>query len=106
MTEEPLDGTADPLATPTATTQLSVNVQFDTPDAGDVANGEQALRAIPGVRSAATTSLALGGVSVMRVTYDGDVAGLRAALEGRGWQVQEGPGTLRIRRAGRTPAGQ
>lgn len=106
LTEEPVDGMIDPLATPAPATQVSVNVQFDTPDAADVANGELALRAIPGVRSAATTSLALGGVSVMRVTFDGDVATLRAALEGRGWQVQEGPGTLRIRRAGRSPAGQ
>ena len=36
----------------------------------------------------------------MRVGYDGAIGGLRAALEARGWQVQEGPGVLRIRRAG------
>ncbi len=77
----------------------TVQIQFDTPSAGAVTAAEGALRAIPGVRSAATTSMALGGVSVMRVLYDGDVAALRVALEARGWTVQEGGGTLRIRRA-------
>ena len=63
--------------------------------------------AVPGVSSASTTSLALGGVSLMRVTYNGSQAGLRAALEARGWQVQEGAGVLRIRRgAAAPPAGQ
>ncbi len=82
----------------------SVQVQFDTPNAGSVNAGEAALRGIPGVRSAVTTSLALGGVSVMRVTFDGDAALLAAALEARGWSVSEGGGTLRIRRATTPPA--
>jgi len=82
----------------------TVQIQFDTPSAGAVNAGEGALRAIPGVGSAVTTSLALGGVSVMRVAYEGDVAGLRAALEARGWSVQDAGGTLRIRRAAAPPA--
>jgi hypothetical protein len=61
---------------------------------------EANVRAIPGVQSAITTSLALGGVSVMRVAYEGDPAALRAALEARGWTVSEAGGALRIRRAG------
>lgn len=76
----------------------SVSIQFDTPDAGAVGATEASLRSVPGVRAAATTSLALGGVSVMRVLIDGDVAGLRAGLASRGWQVEEAGGTLRIRR--------
>ena len=36
----------------------------------------------------------------MRVSYDGQIASLHAQLEARGWSVQEGPGVLRIRRAG------
>jgi hypothetical protein len=105
---------ATPTATPTAEPSTAaageaagggvVTIQFDTPNAGAVTAGEAALRSVPGVRSAATTSLALGGVSVMRVGFDGSLASLRAALEGRGWQVQEGPGTLRIRRAPSIPA--
>jgi len=76
----------------------AISIQFDSPAAAAVNAAEASLRGVPGVRSATTTSLALGGVSVMRVNYDGDVAALHAALEARGWQVQEGQGVLRIRR--------
>ena len=82
----------------------TVSVQFDTPGASAVAATEASLRSVPGVRSAVTSSLALGGVSVMRVMYDGDLATLRTALEARGWQVTEGQGALRIRRGGALPS--
>ncbi len=77
---------------------ISIIVQFDTPQATTVSSTESALRGIPGVRSAATTSLALGGVSLMRVTYDGDPEALKSALEARGYQVFGSGQTLRIRR--------
>ena len=97
------------IETPTLAPGASVfNVQFDTPDVNAVNAGEAALRAVPGVSAAQTASLALGGVSVMRVGYGGDLATLAAALQARGWQVQQGPGTLRIRRAAApspTPSG-
>lgn len=97
------------IETPTLAPGASVfNVQFDTPDVNAVNAGEAALRAVPGVSAAQTASLALGGVSVMRVGYGGDLAALAAALQARGWQVQQGPGTLRIRRAAApspTPSG-
>jgi hypothetical protein len=80
-----------------------IEVQFDTPDAAAVNAGEAALRAVPGVSSAITTSLAMGGVSVMRVTYAGDQGALAAQLQARGYQVQSGPGVLRIRRAASPP---
>jgi len=79
---------------------VAVSIQVDTPGAASVSATEAALRSIPGVRSALTTSLALGGVSVMRVNFDGDPAALRAALESRGWVVQGSGATLRIRRGG------
>ncbi len=95
----PVDETADAnTAVLTGGTGLSITVQFDTPAAAAVASTEAALRAIPGVRSAATTSLALGGVSLMRVAYDGDPAALKAALEARGYQVFGSGQTIRIRR--------
>ena len=75
-----------------------VTIQFDTPGASTVDTTEAAVRGIAGVRSAVTISLALGGVSVMRVAYDGDVAQLAAALESRGWQVMRGAGAIRIQR--------
>ncbi|WP_339826091.1 heavy-metal-associated domain-containing protein [uncultured Parasphingorhabdus sp.] len=87
-----------PGAGPAATT--SVSLQFDTPDVGAVGRGESSVRAIPGVASASTSSLALGGVSVMSVTYRGDIAALAQALRSQGWQVQQGAGTLRISRSG------
>jgi hypothetical protein len=88
-------GTADPLAPGAG---LPIIIQYDTPAAATVASTESVLRGILGVRSAATTSLALGGVSLMRITYDGDPEALKAALEARGYQVFGSGQTLRIRR--------
>lgn len=76
----------------------NLSVQFDTPSASAVEATERTLRGIAGVRSAVTTSLALGGISVMRVGYDGDVATLKAALEARGFVVTLGSGAIRIQR--------
>lgn len=99
-TEEEETATPTPTAGPTETGAASFTIQIDTPSASALTSGESAVRGVPGVRSANTTSLALGGISVMRVTYDGSISSLRAALEARGYQVQEGPGVLRIRRPG------
>ena len=98
-----LDGLLDDLATPALTS--AITVQFDTPDAGAVTGTEAAMRGIPGVSSAATTSLALGGVSLMNVGYEGLPDLFRTALEARGWQVFGTGTTLRIRRAPAAPAG-
>jgi hypothetical protein len=105
---EELEATAEETAT-LVTDSLGAgvatfNVQFDTPDVASVSAGEASLRGIAGVRSAQTASLALGGVSVMRVAFEGELAALAAALQARGWQVQQGPGTLRIRRGAPAPA--
>lgn len=91
----------DSAVPPPAASIASFNVQFDTPDAAAVAATERAVAGVAGVASATTTSLALGGTSIMRVTYRGDLTGLRAALQARGFTVQEGGGTLRISRGGR-----
>lgn len=88
-------GTVD--TTATANTQ-SFSVQYDTPDVASVSSMEASIRGIAGVKSASTGSLALGGVSVMRVSFTGDLAALKAALSARGFKVQEGGGTLRISR--------
>jgi len=59
------------------------------------------------VKSAATSSLALGGVSVMQVSFDGTADALKAALQARGYQVSGSGSTLRISRrgGGGNPAG-
>lgn len=74
------------------------SVQYETPDVASVGSMEAAIRGIAGVRSASTGSLALGGISIMRVAYAGDIASLKAALAARGFRVQEGGGALRISR--------
>lgn len=95
--EQPIEELTGP--TPAATTS-SFAIQFDTPDVGSVTQGEAALRSIPGVRSAATSSLALGGTSVMQVGFDGTIDALKAALQSRGYGVAVSGNTLRIRRQG------
>ncbi|OWK32737.1 hypothetical protein [Sphingomonas mucosissima] len=80
---------------------VTVSVQFDTPGVAAVTAGEAALRAVPGVSSATTSSLALGGLSVMTVGFAGPPEALKAALEARGWQVFGSGTTIRIRRAPR-----
>ncbi len=98
------EASATPTPAPEAPTTATFTVQFETPTAGSVTASEGSIRGVPGVRSAQTTSLALGGISVMRVSYDGSIDSLRSALEARGWSVQQGAGVLRVRRPGQ-PAG-
>lgn len=93
----------EPTDAPVAVTGTALTIQFDTPSVAALNSGESAVRGVPGVSSATTTSMALGGISLMRVTYEGSQGALTAALRARGWQVEEGPGVLRIRRGGGAP---
>jgi hypothetical protein len=70
--------------TPVPAQTVTVTVQVPTPNPEAVDRAEASIRGIPGVKSVVTTSLALGGTSVMRVTYQGDPAALNAALSARG----------------------
>lgn len=85
---------------PTAPTVgvASFTVQYSSPDVESVSATERSVGGVSGVQSASTTSLALGGTSVMRVTFRGDIAALKAALEARGYKVQASGSTLRISR--------
>jgi hypothetical protein len=91
-----------PTETP-ATGTAALTIQFDTPTAGSVSSIEAAVRGVPGVSGAFTTSMAIGGVSVMRLNYSGDPDLLRTSLQSRGFQVGRNGTTLRIRRAEATP---
>ena len=95
----PVPGTA-PGATPAPDAQAvnSFSVQFATPNAASVDSGLAYVRSASGVRGAATSSIAIGGTSVMRVSFAGDVNALAAALRGRGFQVNNVAGILVIRR--------
>lgn len=90
--------TAEPAAAPTQAVVSTVTVQFDSPDAAAVDAALSSVRGTPGVQGAATSSIAIGGTSVMRVTATGGIDGLAAALRARGWQVNVGAGALSIRR--------
>ena len=97
------------VATPEVNTEQAAatgryTIQVVTPDANAVRSSETAVRGTPGVRGATTSSLAIGGVSLMEVNYIGDLDTLASALSARGFTVQRGAGTLRISRA--TPDGQ
>lgn len=76
----------------------SYTVQFASPDAASVDSTLATLRSTAGVQGAATSSIAIGGTSVMRVSYTGSLSELAAALRARGWQVVEGQNALSIRR--------
>jgi hypothetical protein len=101
--EEPTAETAETPAVetpvPTGTT-TTFSIQVDTPDAAAVSAAELGVSRVRGVTSAITTSLALGGTSVMRVTFSGDSAAFQAALQAQGWQVSGSGTSLRISKAG------
>ncbi|WP_287387791.1 heavy-metal-associated domain-containing protein, partial [Sphingobium sp.] len=88
------------------TTGTSFSIQFDTPDVGSIGAGESTVRSIPGVRAANTSSLALGGTSVMQVSFDGTADMLRAGLQARGYSVAVSGTTLRITRRQASPPPQ
>ena len=88
----------DAAATAAAPPTTVVTVQFVTPDAAAVDAGMSAVRRVDGVKEAATSSLAIGGTSVMRVTFAGDIEALAAALRAQGWRVTQGAGALSIRK--------
>lgn len=89
---------ASEAAAPPPAAASTFTVQFASPDARAVDSALSAVRAASGVQGASTSSIAIGGTSVMRVTFAGDLNALAAALRARGWQVTVGSGALSIRR--------
>ncbi|WP_415643855.1 heavy-metal-associated domain-containing protein [Sphingomonas antarctica] len=75
-----------------------ISVQFASPDSASITATESAVRNVPGVTAASTSSLAIGGTSVMRVAFNGDAAALQAALVAKGLKVEDVGGSLRISR--------
>lgn len=73
-------------------------VQFATPDPASFDASLAAMRSVPGVRAVAVTSTAMGGTSVMSVSYGGEISSLAAALRERGFAVREGANALAISR--------
>lgn len=76
----------------------NITVQFATPDAAAFDAALGAVRGTGGVRGVGVTSTAIGGTSVMSVSYAGSLEELAAALEARGFSVRRGAGALAISR--------
>ncbi|MGN3973583.1 heavy-metal-associated domain-containing protein [Tsuneonella sp. SYSU-LHT278] len=87
-----------PSPAPAPAVVSSFSVQFATPNAGAFDASLAAVRATPGVRGAAATSTAIGGTSVMTVSFSGDVNALAAALRSRGFTVRQAGAGLAISR--------
>jgi len=89
-----------PAGTPIETPQVLMRhvVQFATPNAATFDAALAQVRSTPGVRSAAVSSTAIGGTSVMQVTYSGSLEQLAAALRARGYTVVQGSNALAISR--------
>lgn len=118
IVEEPVDNATDDASDDSAITEYmptdtpvaqagdtSYLIQYDTPNAASVGAGEAMMRSIPGVRGATTSSLALGGTSVMQVTFGSSLDELRVALAARGYTVQGSGTTIRIVRRTPSPPG-
>lgn len=75
-----------------------ITVQFATPDASAFDGALGAVRGASGVRAVGVTSTAIGGTSVMAVTFAGSLEELAAALEARGFAVRRGANALAVSR--------
>ncbi len=75
-----------------------MQVEVETADAAALDAAQAALRAVPGVKSVTTSSLALGGTSIIAVSFEGDPAAFKIALAARGWQAEGDTSSIRIHR--------
>lgn len=76
----------------------NITVQFATPDAATFDAALGAVRGAGGVRGLGVSSTAIGGTSVMNVSFAGTLEELAAALEARGFSVRRGANALAISR--------
>ncbi|PKP89425.1 MAG: hypothetical protein CVT75_13165, partial [Alphaproteobacteria bacterium HGW-Alphaproteobacteria-14] len=83
---------------PGEATVRTITVQFTTPDAATFDGLLGAVRGTAGVRGLGVTSTAIGGTSVMSVSYAGTLEELAAAFEARGFTVRRGANALAISR--------
>lgn len=90
---------AQPVITAQPTVPVrNIVVQFATPDAAAFDGALGAVRALAGVRGLNVTSTAVGGTSVMSVSFAGTQDELAAALQARGYTVRQGQNALAISR--------
>ena len=77
---------------------MALTIQFASPDARAVDAALAGVKGVPGASGVATTSIAIGGTSVMRASFAGSPAELAGLLRARGWQVSASGNVLRIKR--------
>ena len=95
----------DPLASViSGIDQNNATIQLETADVAALDAAQAALRAIPGVQSASVQSLALGGTSLLSLSYNGDLAALKVGLQARGWRLEGEGASLTMRRGAPPPA--
>ena len=91
--------TAAPIRTPPPEGSVALyTVQVDTPDAAAFDGAIAAVRGTPGVRSTGVRSTAIGGTSVVTVSFSGSIGQLADALRARGFTVRQGSAALAISR--------
>lgn len=77
---------------------INLFINFPTPDAAAFDAGLSTVRGTPGIRGASVASTAIGGTSVMSVSYAGTIDDLVGALAQRGYNVQRAGNNLTISR--------
>lgn len=91
--------TAAPIRTPPPEGSVALyTVQVDTPDAAAFDSAIASVRGTPGVRSTGVRSTAIGGTSVVTVSFSGSIGQLADALRARGFTVRQGSAALAISR--------
>ncbi len=91
--------TAAPVRNPPPEGSVALyTVQFASPDAAAFDAAISGVRGAPGVQAAGIRSTAIGGTSVMTVSFQGSIGELAAALRDRGFTVSQGPSALSISR--------
>lgn len=105
-TDDLLPTTADdPLASViSGMDQNNATIQLDTADVAALDAAQSALKSVPGVQSASVQSLAIGGTSLLSLSYNGDLAALKVGLQARGWRLDGEGATLTMKRGGAAPA--
>jgi len=94
--EAVLPGTETPA--PTQVAVRNITIQFATPDPLTFDASLSTVRQVAGIRGVSVTSTAMGGTSVMRVGYAGELSTLAEELRALGFAVREGAGALAISR--------
>ncbi|WP_309603010.1 heavy-metal-associated domain-containing protein [Sphingomonas sp.] len=73
-----------------------VQLQILTRDEAGLSSAFGAIRGIVGVDAVSPRNTAIGGWSILLVTYRGEPSALASAMSARGWSVSDVGGTLRV----------